>query len=140
MRFMLQVRADAKTEAGILPSKDLMAAMGRFNQEMIDAGIMLAGDGLHPSSKGARVSFVGGVPTVVEPPFAQPRELIAGFWMIDVASREGAIDWARRVPFVEGEIEIRQVYEVTDFPPEVLPPDDAAREQAWRDRQSSPRG
>jgi hypothetical protein len=113
--------------------------MGRFNQEMIDAGIMLAADGLYPSSKGTRVSFAGGKQTVIEAPFAQPHELIARSWMIDVASQEAAVDWARRVPFAEGEIEIRQVYEVTDFPPEILPPDDAAREQAWRDRQSDRR-
>jgi hypothetical protein len=135
MRFMLQVRADEKTETGAMPSAELVAAMGRFNQEMVDAGIMRAADGLHPSSKGARISFAGGTPKVVEPPFAAPNELIAGFWMIDVKSREAAIDWARRAPFPDGEIEIRQVYEVTDFPADILPPDEAAREQAWRDEQ-----
>jgi hypothetical protein len=135
MRFMLQVRADRDTEAGVMPKKELVAAMGRFNEEMMQAGIMLAGEGLQPSSKGARVAFASGKPTVVEPPFADPTELIAGFWIIDVASREAAIDWARRAPFEDGVIEIRQVFEASDFPPEILPPEDAAREQAWRDQQ-----
>jgi hypothetical protein len=135
MRFMLQVRADRDTEAGVMPSKELVAAMGRFNEEMIKAGIMLAGEGLHPSSKGARISFAKGKPSVIEPPFATPDELIAGFWIIDVASKAAAIDWARRAPFVDGIIEIRQVFEAADFPPEILPPEDAEREQAWRDAQ-----
>lgn len=134
MRFMLQVRADAQTESGVLPSKELVAAMGRFNEEMIKAGIMLAADGLQPSAKGARVAFSGGEPRVVEPPFAAPNELIAGFWIIDVPSKEAAIDWACRAPFEDGEIEIRAFFEVGDFPPDILPPEDAAREQAWRDK------
>jgi hypothetical protein len=135
MRFMLQVRADRDTEAGVMPSRELVAAMGRFNEEMIKAGIMLAGEGLQPSSKGARISFVGGKPTVIEGPFADPRELIAGFWMIQVPSKAAAIDWAKRAPFEGGVIEIRQVYEASDFPAEILPAEDAAREQAWRDEQ-----
>ena len=138
MRFMLQVRADRNTEAGVLPSKELVAAMGKFNEEMIKAGVMLAADGLHPSSKGARVSFRGGKPAVTEGPFADPNELIAGFWMIQVASKQQAIDWARRAPFGDGGvIEVRQVFEAADFPPEILPPEDAASEQAWRDEQQS---
>jgi len=136
MRFMLQVRADRDTEAGILPSKELVAAMGKFNDEMIKADVMLAADGLHPSSKGARISFHGGKPRVIEGPFGDPKELIAGFWMIEAKSRQEAIDWASRAPFADGVIEIRQVFEAADFPPEILPPEDAAREQAWRDRQT----
>ena len=136
MRFMLQVRADHKTESGALPSKELVAAMGKFNAAMIEAGVMLAADGLHPSAKGARVSFTGGKPAVIEGPFTEPRELIAGFWMIQVPSKEAAIEWAKRVPFEEGGvIEIRQVFEAADFPPEILPAEDAAREQAWREEQ-----
>ena len=135
MRFMLQVRADRDTEAGAMPSAELVAAMGRFNEEMIKAGVMLAGEGLHPSAKGARVSFAGGTPTVQQPPFAAPNELIAGFWMIEAPSREAAIEWACRAPFVDGEIEIRQVFEAAEFPPEILPPEEAAKEQAWRDKQ-----
>jgi hypothetical protein len=137
MRFMLQVRADHKTEAGGLPSQELVAAMGKFNAAMIEAGVMLAADGLHPSAKGARVSFAGDKRTVNEGPFAEPRELIAGFWMIQVESKDAAIEWAKRVPFEEGVIEIRQVFEAADFPPEILPAEDAAREQAWRDEQQS---
>jgi hypothetical protein len=139
---MLQVRADRDTEAGVLPTKELVAAMGRFNEEMIGAGIMLAADGLQPSLKGARVAFADGKPSVIEPPFADPKELIAGFWIIDVASKAAAIDWARRAPFRDGIIEIRQLFEASDFPPEILPAEDAAREQAWRDEQqrnSAPR-
>jgi hypothetical protein len=139
---MLQVRADKDTEAGVMPSKELVAAMGKFNEEMIKAGVMLAADGLHPSSKGARVSFAGGKPKLVEPPFAEPTELIAGFWIIDVKSKHEAIDWARRAPFEGGTIEIRQVFEAADFPPEILPAEDAARETAWRaerQRNSTPR-
>jgi hypothetical protein len=142
MRFMLQVRASRDSEAGKMPSKELIAAMGRFNEEMIKAGVMLAGEGLHPSSKGARVSFAGGKPTVTQGPFANVDELVSGFWMIQVGSKEEAIDWARRVPFEDGVIEIRQVFEASDFPAEILPPEEAAREQAWRDQQqrkSAPR-
>lgn len=138
MRFMLQVRADTKTEAGVMPSAGLVAAMGKFNEAMIAAGIMLAADGLHPSSKGARVVFSDAGPRVVEPPFAEPNELIAGFWIIDVTSRQEAIDWAKRVPFEPGgAIEIRQVFEAADFPAEILPRDAAAREQAWRNEQNA---
>jgi hypothetical protein len=133
---MLQVRADRDTEAGVLPSADLVAAMGKFNQEMIDAGVMLAADGLQPTSQGARVSFAGGKPTVIQPPFAEPHEVIAGFWMIQVKSPQAAIDWANRAPFRDGIIEIRRVFDPEDFPAEILPPEAAAREQAWRDRQN----
>jgi len=133
MRFMLQVRADKISESGAMPSRELVAAMGRFNQSMIDAGIMLAADGLHPSAKGARISFSGGKTSVQEPPFAPPNELICGFWIIDVPSKAAAIDWARKVPFEDGLIEIRQVFEASDFPADVLPPGEAAREQAWHD-------
>lgn len=136
MRFMLQVRADEKSESGAMPSRELIVAMGEFNQAMIDAGIMLAGEGLHPSAKGARIVFSDTGPRIVEPPFAGPSELIAGFWIIQVASRQEAIDWARRVPFGPGAvIEIRQIFEASDFPADILPPDEAAREQAWRDGQ-----
>jgi hypothetical protein len=138
MRFMLQVRADHDSEAGKMPSAELVAAMGKFNEEMMNAGIMLAGEGLHPSSKGARIVFAGGAPTVVEPPFAAPTELIAGFWIIDVTTKEAAIDWAKRAPFGEGAVlEIRQIFEAADFPADILPPEAAAKEQAWRDAQQA---
>lgn len=138
MRFMLQVRADRDSEAGKMPSAELVAAMGRFNEEMINAGIMLAGEGLHPSSKGACIVYAGGAPRLVEPPFAEPNELIAGFWIIQVESRQAAIDWAKRAPFGEGAVvEIRQVFEASDFPADILPPEEAAKEQAWRDAQQA---
>ncbi len=121
MRFMLQVRADRDSEAGVLPDKELFAAMVKFNEEMANAGVMLAADGLHPSSKGARILFAGTKRTVVEGPFADPNELIAGFWMIKVKSRDEAIDWAKRVPFIGGTIEIRQVFEADDFGPAMTP-------------------
>lgn len=133
MRFMLQVRANPDSEAGKMPSRELVAAMGKFNEEMIKAGVMLAGEGLHPSSRGARISFAGGRPQVIEPPFADPDELISGFWLVELPSREAAIDWAKRVPFEGGVIEIRQIFEACDFPPEILPPEEAAREHARRD-------
>jgi hypothetical protein len=132
MRFMLQVRADRNSEAGVMPSRELVAAMGEFNEAMRKAGVMLAADGLHASSKGARVSFHDGKPEVREPPFAEPHELIAGFWMIQVASKDEAVAWAKRIPFVEGVVEIRQVFEPADFPADILPPDAAAREVARR--------
>jgi len=117
-----------------MPSWELIAAMGKYNEEMVKAGVMLAGDGLQPSSKGARVTFAGGKPKVTQGPFPDPKELIAGFWMIEVKSKEEAIDWATRVPFKDGEvIELRQVFETSDFPAEVLPPEEAAREDALRE-------
>ncbi|PYS27669.1 MAG: dehydrogenase [Acidobacteria bacterium] len=138
MRFMMLVKADKNSEAGVLPSKELLTAMGKFNEEMIKAGVMLAGEGLQASSKGARVKFSGGKRTVIDGPFAETRELIAGFWIIQVKSKEEAIEWARRCPAPMGEgrdaeIEIRQVFEASDFPPEIFAPEDAAREQALRD-------
>jgi hypothetical protein len=136
MRFMLIVKASKESEAGALPSKELVAAMGKFNEEMIKAGAMLSGEGLHPSSRGVRIAYSGQKRTVTDGPFSQPGELIAGFWVIQVKSRQDAIDWARRVPFTNGEVvEVRQIFEASDFPPEILPPDAAAREQSWRDAQ-----
>jgi hypothetical protein len=133
MRFMMLVKADEDSEAGGLPSKELIAAMGRYNEELVKAGVLLAADGLHPSSKGARVSFAGGRPTVTDGPFAEAKELIAGFWVIQVKSKEEAVEWASRVPFEDGEIEIRQVFEESDFPAEVFPPEEVARERALRE-------
>jgi hypothetical protein len=132
------VRATKDSEAGVPPSKELMEAMGKFNEEMVKAGVMLSGDGLQPSSKGARVKFSHGKPMVVDGPFAETKELIAGFWMIQVKSKEEAIEWARRSPAPMGpdqdsEIEIRQVFEVEDFPAEVFTPEQVAREKAMRE-------
>ena len=138
MRFMVQVRATGDSEAGKMPSAELVAAMGTFNEEMMNAGIMLAGEGLHPTSKGARIVVAGGAPKVVAPPFAGPDELVSGFWIIEVDSLQAAIGWAKRAPFGEGQVlEIRQVFEASDFPADILPPEEAAKEQAWRDAQQA---
>ena len=119
MRFMIIRKADPDTEAGMMPSEELFAAMMKYNQEMVDAGIMLAGDGLQPSSRGARVKFSGGRPTVTDGPFTETKELVAGFSIIDVESREEAVEWVRRWPVEDGngevEIEIRPLYEADGF-------------------------
>lgn len=119
MRFMILRKADADTEAGTPPSEALIEAMGRYNEELVRAGVMLAGEGLQPSAKGARVTFAGGKPSVTDGPFAESKELIAGFTMIDVRSKEEAIEWVKRWPPLDGdgnvELEIRQVYELADF-------------------------
>jgi hypothetical protein len=134
MRCMLLVKADQTTEAGVLPSQELVAAMGQFNDEMVNAGVRLAAEGLHPNSKGARLKFSGEERTVIDGPFPETTELVAGCWIIQVKSTAEAIEWASRVPFTDDEvIEVRQVLEASDFPPEILPPEAAAREQAWRD-------
>lgn len=115
MRFMLIVKSDGRSEAGVLPTDKELTEMGEFNDEMVKAGVMLAGEGLHASSKGARVRFSGGKPTVIDGPFTESKELIAGFWLIQARSRDEAVEWARRVPFVDGEVEVRQVFELEDF-------------------------
>jgi hypothetical protein len=116
MRFMLIVKASKESEAGIMPTEKELAEMGKFNEEMIKSGVMLAGDGLQASSKGARVSFTRGKPAVTDGPFAETKELVAGYWIIQAKSKAEAVEWARRVPFVDGEIEVRQVFELEDFP------------------------
>jgi len=137
MRVMVIVKADKNSEAGILATKETretFAAMGKFNEELVKAGVMLAGEGLQPTSKGKRVRFSGKQRTVTDGPFTETKELIAGFWLWQVKSMEEAVEWLKRAPFDGGaEVEIRHVYEASDFPAEVLPPEDAAREQALRD-------
>ena len=115
MRFMLIVKASKESEAGILPDEKILGEMANFNEKMVKAGVMLAGDGLQASSKGARVKFDGSKRTVVDGPFAETKELIAGYWMVQVKSREEAIEWVKRAPFQEGEVEVRQVFELEDF-------------------------
>jgi hypothetical protein len=118
MRFMIIVKATKDSEAGVMPSETLLTEMGRYNEELVKAGVMLAGEGLHPSSKGTRVRFSGDKRTVVDGPFPETNQLIAGFWMFQVASREEAIEWVKRCPNPhpgESEIEIRQVFEPEDF-------------------------
>jgi hypothetical protein len=134
MRFMLIVKADKNSEAGILPSEELLAEMGKYNEELVKAGVLLAGEGLHPSSKGARVRFSGSKRTVIDGPFTEAKELIAGFWLIQVKSKEEAIEWVKRCPNPmegESEIEIRQVFEAEDFGPAFTP---ELREQEERVR------
>jgi hypothetical protein len=134
MRFMVIVKANKDTEAGVLPTRDELAEMGKFNEELAKAGVMLAGEGLQPTSKGARVKFDGNKRTVTDGPFAETKELIAGFWLWQVRSREEAIEWLKRAPFREGEVEIRQVFEAEDFGEEFTP---ELREQEERVRQQA---
>jgi hypothetical protein len=131
MRFMVLVKADKHSEAGAMPSREILEAMGKFNEKLIQAGVMLAGEGLQPSSKGARVRFSGGKKTVIDGPFAETKELVAGFWIWQVKSREEAIEWLKKAPFEETEVEIRQVFEAEDFGAEFTP---ELREQEERHR------
>ena len=121
MRFMILVKADKNSEAGALPDEKMLTEMGKFNEELVKAGVLLAGEGLHPSSKGARVKFSGGKRTVIDGPFTEAKELIAGFWLWQVKSKEEAIEWLKRSPFMETEVEIRQVFEADDFGPALTP-------------------
>ena len=124
MRFMVMVKATKESEAGVMPSEELLTEMGKYNEELVKAGVMLAGEGLHPSSKGARVRFSGKERTVIDGPFAETKELVAGFWLIQVKSKEEAIEWVKRCPNPmneDSEIEIRQVFEAEDFGDELTP-------------------
>ena len=134
MRFMILIKADKNSEAGVLPDEQLLTEMGKFNEELVKAGVLLAGEGLQPSSKGARVKFSGAQRTVIDGPFPETKELIAGFWLWQVNSKEEAIEWAKRCPNPTGgesEIEIRQVFEAEDFGAEFTP---ELREQKARQR------
>lgn len=135
MRFMIIVKASPDSEAGVMPSEELLTAMGNYNEELVKAGIMLAGEGLHPSSKGARVRFSGDKRSVIDGPFIETKELIAGYWLWQVKSKEEAIEWVKRcpnpMPGTEAEIEIRQVFEAEDFGAEFTP---ELREQEERQR------
>ena len=121
MRVMVIVKADKASEAGVLPSRELLAEMGKFNEELAKAGVMLAGEGLHASSKGKRVRFSGNKRTVIDGPFSETKELIAGFGLWQVRSMEEAVEWLKRAPFRDGELEIRQVFEAEDFGAEFTP-------------------
>jgi hypothetical protein len=138
MRFMIIVKATKDTEAGVMPPPEAFEAMGKFNDELIDAGVLLAGDGLHPSSEGARVRREGNRRVVTDGPFSETKELIAGYWLIQAKDREEALSWVKRVPIDDGEeLELRRVFEAADFA-EVLPPEEIAREQAWREANERP--
>ena len=124
MRFMVMVKADKNTEAGALPDEKLLTAMGKYNEELVKAGVMQAGEGLQPSSKGARVKFSGDKRTVINGPFTEAKDLVAGFWIFRVKSKDEAIEWVKRCPNptgAEGEIEIRQIFEAEDFGPALTP-------------------
>jgi hypothetical protein len=124
MRFMVMIRANTDTEAGVMPSQELLGAMGKYNEELVKAGVMLAGEGLQPSSKGARVKFSGSKRTVTDGPFTEAKEMIAGFWILQVKSKEEAIEWVKRCPNptdADAEIEIRQIFEASDFGAEFTP-------------------
>lgn len=130
MRFMVIVKANKDTEAGILPTKEILTEMSKFNEELVKAGVMLAGEGLQATSKGARVRFSGDKRTVIDGPFAETKELVAGFWIWKVKSKDEAIQWLKRAPFREGEVEIRQIFEIEDFGDAATP--DAKQQEARR--------
>jgi hypothetical protein len=139
MRFMAMIKADKNSEAGVLPDQKLLSDMGKFNEELVKAGVMLAGEGLKASSRGARVKFSGGKRTVIDGPFAETKELIAGFWLIQVKSKDEAIEWVKRCPLPadsDAEIEIREVFEASDFgeafTPELREQEEQLRRQAAR--------
>ncbi|MFJ4542953.1 YciI family protein [Pseudomonas sp. NPDC088429] len=138
MRFMILVKASADSEAGVMPSEELLTAMGNFNEELAKAGILVEADGLHPSSKGARVRFSGDKRTVTDGPFIETKELVAGYWIWDVKSKEEAIEWVKRcpnpMPGTDSDIEIRQIFSAEDFGPELTP---QAREQEERIREQA---
>lgn len=137
MRFLLLVKANADSEAGVMPSTEELTEMGRYNERLAEAGVLLAGEGLHPSSKGARIQFSpAGDSSVADGPFGQPQSLVAGYWVIQAASRDEAIEWVRQAPFKGGEVEIRQIFEADDFgdalTPELREQEDRLREQEAR--------
>ena len=138
MRFMVLVKASKDSEAGVLPTKEQLAEMGAFNAEMTKAGVMLDGEGLQASSKGARIRYSRDQRTVIDGPFAETKELVAGFWMIQTKSKAEAIEWLKRAPFRDGEVEIRQVFEAEDFGPEFAG-ELSASEKALRDQLASRR-
>lgn len=133
MRVMVLVKASKDSEAGVLPDAKMLAEMGRYNQELIDAGILLAGEGLADSSKGKRVRFAGGRKSVIDGPFTEAKELVAGFWLWQVKSMDEAVEWLKRAPFEDTEVEIRRVFENEDFGDE-LPPEVREQEDRWRAR------
>ena len=132
MRFMVIVKASEDSEAGVMPSEQELTAMGAFNQELVNAGVMVAGEGLHPSSRGARVDYdAEGATTVVDGPFAETKELIAGFWILEVSSREEVLEWLKKAPFRNDELEVRQVFTADDFG-DALTPELRAQEEEMR--------
>ena len=130
MRFMMIVKATKDSEAGVLPDEKILSEMGRYNEQLVKAGALLAGEGLQASSNGVRVRYAKGKFNVTDGPFAETKELVAGYWLIQAKSREEALAWAKRVPFQEGEVEVRQLFELTDFPV-----DPAEKPDGWREKE-----
>lgn len=131
MKFMVIVKADKDSEAGVMPSKELLTQMGNYNEELVKAGVMLAGEGLHPTSKGKRVRFSGSKRTVIDGPFTETKELVAGFWIWQLRSMDEAVEWIKRSPFQEGEVELRPVFEAEDFGAEFTPELRAQEKRVW---------
>lgn len=141
MRFMIIIKATPESEAGVLPTSEQLVEMGRFNDALISAGVLLAGEGLYPSARGARVRRQEGQQVIIDGPFAEAKELVAGFWLIQVKDREEALAWAQRIPLNEGEeVEVRQAHEVAEFPADETAQPFLEREQAWRDAGQKPIG
>ena len=141
MRYMVIVKANADSEAGKMPTSKELAEMGRYNEQLIAAGILLGADGLQASSKGARVRFDGGRATVIDGPFAETKELVAGYWLIDVKSKEEALEWVKRIPFSHGEeVELRKAHEPSDFAADAVSEEHLAKEAAWREANQKPIG
>ncbi|HZT09022.1 MAG TPA: YciI family protein [Chloroflexota bacterium] len=141
MRFMVMVPATQETEAGKMPDQKTLAEMGKFNEEMVKAGVLLAGEGLHPTSKGARIRFSGGTTAVMDGPFTESKELIAGFWLIQVKSKDEAIAWMRRAPFPDGVVlELRQVFEAEDFGEAFTPELREQEARTWAQAAQNARG
>jgi len=131
MRFVVFVKASKDSEAGVMPSEQELLEMTKYNEELVKAGAMLAGEGLHPSSKGTRIRYTGGKRTVIDGPFGETKELVAGFWILQVKSQAEAIEWLKRAPFKEGEVEIRQIFDAEDF---AYAPEAMAKEQELRSK------
>jgi len=141
MRVMVFVKANKDSEAGVMPTRELLQEMGKFNEQLVKAGVMLAGEGLHPTSKGKRVRFSGDKKTVIDGPFSETKELVAGFWLWQVRSMEEAVEWLKRAPFREGDVEIRPVFEAADFgaalTPELREQEERLRAQAAKQQQKT---
>ncbi len=131
MKFLVIVKATPESEAGVMPSTQLLTEMGKFNEELVKAGVMLAGEGLHPTSKGKRVRFSGSKRTVIDGPFTETKELVAGFWIWQLRSMDEAVEWIKRSPFQEGEVELRPVFEAEDFGAEFTPELRAQEKRLW---------
>ncbi len=138
MKFMMLVKASKESEAGVLPTAEQFACMGAYNEELVKAGVVLGFDGLQASSKGVRIKFDGGRPTITDGPFAETKELLAGYWLIQVKSKEEAVEWASRIPFEDGEeVEVRQIFEASDFPAELTAAAEARLAEKLRERQET---